>query len=205
MVNQLLENNRRWAQRLTEEDSGFFERLSGQQAPEYLWIGCSDSRVPANEIVGLDPGELFVHRNIGNLVHLADMNCLSVLEFAVERLGVKHIIVCGHYGCSGVRTAMEKEGSDLTSHWLAPIGDTIRLYRDQLMQHEDIGARLDALCEINVIRQVERLSRNRIIEGAWARGQNLAIHGWVYGLKDGRVRDLEVSINKPLPGSPPAL
>lgn len=196
-LTDLLNQNVAWAGRKLESDPTFFRRLAAQQTPQFLWIGCSDSRVPANEIVGVDPGEMFVHRNVANIVHSSDLNLLSVLEFAVHQLGVAHIIVCGHYGCGGVRRAMEGQGDALVDHWLAPIVD--------LKQREDarlagIGgdeARTDLLCEMNVELQVNRVAATPIVQTAWREGRDLRIHGWIYGLKDGRLRDLEVTQTPP--------
>lgn len=191
-VARLIENNRRWAAHRTRVDPDFFPRLSRQQAPQYLWIGCADSRVPANEIVGLDPGELFVHRNVANLVLHTDLNCLSVLQYAVEVLRVRHVIVCGHYGCGGVLAAMQDRSLGLIDNWL-------RHLRDLHQEHEAALAatapetRSDRLCELNVMRQVENLCHTTIMQEAWHRGAPLSVHGWIYGLCDGLLRNLDVS------------
>jgi carbonic anhydrase len=190
MTDNLLEQNRRWAAEREASDPGYFHRLSHQQSPEYLWIGCSDSRVPANVITGLDPGEVFVHRNIANVVHGADINCLSVLQFAVEVLKVRHVIICGHYGCGGIKAAVEG-ATGLLDYWLHPVRRLAREQRDILDVVADQAHRLDRLCELNVALQVETLARTPIIEAAWARGQELRIHGWCYDLKDGLIRNLE--------------
>ena len=190
----LFENNRRWAAKMEESDPGFFERLSHQQAPEFLWIGCSDSRVPANQIVGLLPGDLFVHRNVANIVVHADLNCLSVLQFAVEVLKVKHVIVCGHYGCGGVRAALERSRHGLVDNWLRHVADVREKHSAALATITDERERLERLCELNVIEQVENICQTTIVEDAWARGQELAIHGWIYAIEDGRIRDLGATI-----------
>ena len=186
MLEHLKDNNRAWAARRLAADPGFFKRLLGQQAPEYLWIGCSDSRVPANEIVDLDPGELFVHRNVANLAPPQDANYLSVLQFAVDVLKVKHILVVGHYGCGGVAAAVDGKRRGLVDHWLHPIREVFQDHREELealflMQR----ARLDRLCELNVMRQVRNVASDVFVQEAWARGQELSVHGWVYSLADG--------------------
>ena len=178
-------------------DGEFFKRLERQQAPEYLWIGCSDSRVPANEIVGLAPGELFVHRNVANLAPPQDANYLSVLQFAVDVLKVKHIIVVGHYGCGGVSAAVDGKRRGLVDHWLHPIRELFRQHRDELDAIPDGRARLDRLCELNVIRQVSNVASDVFVQDAWMRRQELWIHGWVYSLADGLVTDLDISIGRP--------
>ena len=191
MLSDLLDHNIRWATDKVREDPDYFRRLSALQRPDYLWIGCSDSRVPANVITGLEPGEVFVHRNVANLVHRADLNLLSVLEFAVETLEVKHIIVCGHYGCGGVRAAMDGHRHGIIDHWLQPIRDVAYTHDKALNAVLDPDTRLNRLCELSIAAQVEGLSRTPIIQSAWKRGKDLAIHGWVYGLNDGLIRDLE--------------
>ena len=192
----LLDNNRHWSAARTAADPDFFRRLQAQQSPDYLWIGCSDSRVPANEIVGLDPGELFVHRNVANIVVQSDFNCLSVLQFAVDVLKIKHIIVCGHYGCGGVKAALEHERHGLGDNWLRHIRNLSERHRDTLQTIEDRSARLNRLCEINVQAQVLNVSRTTVVEDAWNRGQSLQIHGWIYGLQDGLVRDLGLTLSR---------
>jgi len=187
---RLFRNNRRWAERIVRTDARFFDKLVGQQAPAYLWIGCSDSRVPANEIVGLLPGELFVHRNIGNLVVHTDLNCLSVIQFAVDVLKIRHIIVCGHYGCSGVRAAMMKERHGLVDNWLRHIQDVRASHDERLRRLRGDDQQHDRLCELNVLEQVANVCRTSIVEDAWARGQALTVHGWIYGIHDGLLRDL---------------
>jgi len=188
----LFQNNRRWAGRMREADPGFFDKLSEQQSPEYLWIGCSDSRVPANQIVDLLPGELFVHRNIANMVLHTDLNCLSVIQFAVDVLKVRHIIVCGHYGCSGVRAALLNERHGLVDNWLRHIQDVRRAHAARLQSLSEPRQR-DRLCELNVVEQVLNLSRTSILEDAWSRGQALELHGWIYGVGDGLLRNLDMT------------
>ena len=191
-VSKLLENNQAWAAARVKDDPTFFTRLLSQQAPEFLWIGCSDSRVPANEIVGLDPGELFVHRNVANVVVHTDLNCLSVLQFAVDVLKVKHVIVCGHYGCGGIHAAMEKQSHGLIDNWLRHVQDVERDYEDELALIRDAKAREDRLCELNVTEQVRNVARTTIVQDAWRRGHDVKLHGWIYGLKDGLITDLRV-------------
>jgi carbonic anhydrase len=193
-LSQLFENNRAWAAEITREDPGFFQRLSRQQAPQYLWIGCSDSRVPANQIVGLLPGEMFVHRNIANVVAHTDLNCLSAIQFAVEVLRVGHIIVCGHYGCGGVLAALRDDRLGLTDNWLRHVQDVRGKHRVQLDAVDTELQRHDRLCELNVIEQVANVSQTTIVRDAWDRGQTLAVHGWVYGISDGLLRDLDVCV-----------
>ena len=195
-LDKLLENNRAWASERVKRDPTFFTRLEKQQAPEFLWIGCSDSRVPANEIVGLDPGELFVHRNVANVVVHSDLNCLSVLQFAVDVLAVKHVIVCGHYGCGGIRAALEKDSHGLIDNWLRHVQDVVRAHDVKLNAIQDVEARVDKLCELNVIDQVQNVARTTIIQDAWRRGRRVALHGWVYGLKDGLITDLGMTVDR---------
>jgi len=197
MLEHLKDNNRAWAARKTASDPGFFQRLAGQQAPEYLWIGCADSRVPANEIVGLDPGELFVHRNVANLAPPQDANYLSVLQFAVDVLQVKHVIVVGHYGCGGVAAAVDGRRRGLVDHWLHPIRETYRAHRDELDAIIDDRARMNRLCELNVISQVRNVASDVFVQDAWERGQKLCVHGWCYSIGDGLVTDLNVRISGP--------
>ncbi|MEL3890700.1 carbonate dehydratase [Ferrovibrio sp. MS7] len=196
-IEKLFDNNRAWAIGKLSVDPGFFDRLSHQQNPAYLWIGCADSRVPANEIVGLDPGELFVHRNVANLVQPSDMNCLAVLQYAIEFLKVKHVIVTGHYGCGGVRTALFQEQLGLIDHWLRPIRDTRERNAAELDAIVDEYKRVNALCEMNVREQVLNLAKTTIVQNAWASGQPLSLHGWVYGISNGLVRDLGVTVSSP--------
>jgi carbonic anhydrase len=197
MLDHLKANNRTWAERMVTADAGFFKRLERQQAPEYLWIGCADSRVPANEIVGLDPGELFVHRNVANLAPPQDANYLSVLQFAVDVLKVGHIIVVGHYGCGGVRAAVDGKRRGLVDHWLHPIREVFHEHRRELDAIPDERGRLDRLCELNVMRQVRNVASDMFVQEAWARGQNLCVHGWVYSLANGLVTDLNVTASRP--------
>jgi carbonic anhydrase len=202
-LNHLFESNRAWAAEITRQDPGFFKRLSQQQAPEHLWIGCSDSRVPANEIAGLAPGEMFVHRNVANVVVHSDLNCLSVMQFAVDVLQVKNIIVCGHYGCGGVRATLRDEKLGLVDNWLSHVQDVRLKHQEQL---EALGAedeQVARLCELNVIEQVVNVSQTTVVRDAWARGQELAVHGWIYGLGDGLLRDICESVTSPaeLPAS----
>lgn len=191
----LFENNRKWASRLTQTDPAFFQKLARQQSPEFLWIGCSDSRVPANEIVGLLPGELFVHRNVANLVVHSDMNCLSVIQYAVEVLKTEHIIVCGHYGCGGVRAAMEDRPHGLIDNWLGHIRCIYRRRQDELMSITDENKRVDRLCELNVAEQVVNVGHTTMVQEAWKRGQPLVLHGWIYGISNGLLKDLGVSVS----------
>lgn len=195
ILSNLLENNYRWATGISESNSDFFSKLVEQQAPEYLWIGCSDSRVPANEIVGLLPGELFVHRNVANLVIHTDMNCLSVLQYAVDFLKIKHVIVTGHYGCGGIKVAMETKTHGLVDNWLRHVRDTYRRYQEQLDKIEDRPERLNRLCELNVVEQVFNVGNTTIIQDAWNRGQDITIHGWIYDIANGLAKDLGVSIS----------
>ena len=191
---QLFANNRAWAARLQQQDPDFFRRLSQQQSPGYLWIGCSDSRVPANQIVGLLPGELFVHRNIANLIVHTDLNCLSVMQFAVEILQVRHIIVCGHYGCSGVRAALRGDRIGLADNWLRHLRDVREKHEARLADRPDEAAACDRLGELNVIEQVANACQTTIAREAWERGQALSVHGWIYGLRDGLLRDLNTTV-----------
>lgn len=201
-LNHLFENNKAWAGRIREQDPDFFLKLARQQSPDYLWIGCSDSRVPANEIVGLLPGELFVHRNVANLVIHTDLNCLSVMQFAVDILKVRHIIVCGHYGCSGVMAALRRERLGLSDNWLRHLQDVRQKHERLLAGTGDDSGASDRLCELNVIEQVANVCHTTIARIAWERGQELAVHGWIYGLQDGLLRDLKVTVkdfNETLP------
>jgi carbonic anhydrase len=197
MLDHLKANNRSWAARKVRADAGFFRRLEAQQAPEYLWIGCADSRVPANEIVGLDPGELFVHRNVANLAPPQDSNYLSVLQFAVDVLKVKHIMVVGHYGCGGVSAAIDGKRRGLVDHWLHPIREVYQQHRAKLDAIADTKGRLNLLCELNVMRQVTNVASDVFVQEAWARSQSLSVHGWVYSIADGLIKDLEVTVTGP--------
>jgi carbonic anhydrase len=196
-LKHLIDSNRRWAKRVTAASPDFFGRLAAQQAPRYLWIGCSDSRVPANEIVGLLPGELFVHRNVSNVVVHTDLNCLSVMQFAVDVLKVRDIIVCGHYGCGGIRAAMEEHKLGLIDNWLRHVQDVAARHRPMLDALADTRARVDRLCELNVIEQVVHVARTTIVQDAWKRRQPLTLHGWIYGLSDGLLNDLGIEADSP--------
>jgi carbonic anhydrase len=191
-INTLISNNREWSKLLIEEDPGFFERLVQAQKPRFLWIGCSDSRVPAERLTGLEPGELFVHRNVANLVIHTDLNCLSVVQYAIEVLEVEHVIVCGHYGCGGVQAAMDNPELGLIDNWLLHIRDL--WYKHSVLLGElPPDKRLDKLCEINVIEQVYNLGHSTVVQSAWKRGQKVSLHGWVYGIQDGCLRNLDVT------------
>jgi carbonic anhydrase len=189
-LTRLFANNRAWSEQMTAQDSAFFRRLAGQQSPKYLWIGCSDSRVPANEIVGLLPGELFVHRNVANLVVHTDLNCLSVIQFSVEVLKVEHIIVCGHYGCGGIQAVIEKKELGLVDNWLRHLVDVSEKFSTLLRKLKTNDKRALRLCELNVTEQVRNVCQSTIVQNAWKEKRHLAVHGWVYGLKDGLLRDL---------------
>jgi len=203
LLTHLFANNRAWAAKMTRQDPEFFSRLSSQQAPEYLWIGCADSRVPANEIVGLAPGELLVHRNVANVVVHADLNCLSVLQFAVDVLEVEHIIVCGHYGCGGVRAALRDDRLGLVDNWLRHVQDVRWKHEAELDNLPTEKQRHDRLCELNVVEQVVNVSQTTVVRDAWGRGQALAVHGWIYDLHDGLLRDLGVGVTTtPVEGAP---
>ena len=193
-LKKLLENNRAWADGIRQREPDFFDRLSRLQTPEYLWIGCSDSRVPANQITGLAPGEVFVHRNVANVVVHADLNCLSVLQFAVDVLKVKHVIVCGHYGCGGVIAAHDDLKLGLIDNWLRHVQDVGHKHRVSLGALESREERLGRLCELNVIEQVVNVAQTTVVQDAWGRGQELTVHGWIYSLEDGLVRDLGMSV-----------
>jgi carbonic anhydrase len=194
-LNTLFENNRQWAKDTLKRDETFFEKLSKQQSPKYLWIGCSDSRVPANEIVGLLPGELFVHRNVANLVVHTDMNCLSVMQYAVSVLKVEHIMVTGHYGCGGVAASMEDRPHGLIDNWLRNVRETYFHYEKELNAIKDPTDRVNRLCEMNVAAQVFNVCNTTIVQEAWNQGQSLTVHGWIYGINDGLLRDLNVSVS----------
>jgi carbonic anhydrase len=192
---ELFENNRAWAAERTSGDPGFFERLAAQQEPAYLWIGCSDSRVPANQIVGLAPGELFVHRNVANVVVHTDLNCLSVLQFAVDVLRVRHVIVCGHYGCGGVLAALRDAKLGLIDNWLRHVQDVAAKHRTELDALSDEAKRSARLCELNVVEQVRNVGDTTVVRDAWRRRQELAVHGWIYDVRDGLLRDLDVTLS----------
>jgi carbonic anhydrase len=193
-LQELLAKNRAWAEAIKANDPEFFNILAQQQTPRYLWIGCSDSRVPATQLVGLSAGDLFVHRNVANVVVHTDFNCLSVLQFAVDVLAVNHVIVCGHYGCGGVKAAMDNLQLGLIDNWLRHVQDVMRSREELLSVITDEGLRLDKLCELNVIEQVLNVSRTTIVQNAWSRGQELAVHGWIYGIGDGLLRDLNICV-----------
>jgi carbonic anhydrase len=193
---EIFANNRQWAERVKLRDPGFFNRLARQQAPRYLWIGCSDSRVPANEIVGLLPGELFVHRNVANVVVHSDLNCLAVLQYAVDVLKVEHVIVCGHYGCGGIEAAWKRTGLGLIDNWLRHVQDVAERHADLLTRAMTEMQSTDRLAEVNVLDQVANVCRTTIVIDAWRRGQPLAVHGWIYGLHDGLLRDVGLSVTR---------
>jgi carbonic anhydrase len=193
-LDELFENNRAWAESIRRQDPEFFSKLSRQQSPNYLWIGCADSRVPANQIVGLLPGDVFVHRNIANMVVHTDLNCLSVMQFAVDILKVGHIIVVGHYGCSGVQAAMRGTRVGLADNWLRHVQDVHEKHEHSLTSCADEGAAADRLCELNVVEQVQNVCQTSIVRDAWDRGQPLSVHGWIYGIADGLARDLKTTI-----------
>jgi carbonic anhydrase len=193
----LFQSNRDWAASMVAQDADFFKKLASQQSPEYLWIGCADSRVPANEIVNLLPGELFVHRNIANVVVHTDLNCLSVLQFAIDVLGVKHVIVCGHYGCSGVHAALVRRRIGLADNWLRHVQDVHQKHERYLGEALPTKLKQDRLCELNVLEQVINVCQTTIVQDAWERGQSLTIHSWIYGLKDGLLRDLGLTLSGP--------
>lgn len=197
VLHHLFENNRKWASRQIQSNPDFFNRLLHQQTPEYLWIGCSDSRVPANEIVGLLPGELFVHRNVANLVVKNDLNCLSVIQFAVEALKVKHIIVCGHYGCGGVKAVLDNLKIGLVDIWLDNLKPVKENFQKNLLKINDDASRFNKLCELNVIEQVFNVCITDTVQKAWQNNQPLSIHGWIYDIKDGLLQDLDVCISNP--------
>ncbi|GIU34625.1 carbonate dehydratase [Shewanella colwelliana] len=194
LLKPLFDNNRRWAGRILEENPNFFQQLAQQQSPEYLWIGCSDSRVPSNQIIDLMPGEVFVHRNIANMVIHTDLNCLSVLQYAVEVLKVKHIMVVGHYGCGGIKAAMGTERLGLIDNWLGHIRDIRRLHDSELAELDET-ARFDRLCELNVIEQVGNVASTNIVLDAWDRGHQVAVHGWIYSVENGLLSDLDVTVD----------
>ncbi len=194
-LSELLEKNRAWAEAIKAQDPGFFQTLAGQQTPRYLWVGCSDSRVPATQLVGLLPGEMFVHRNVANVVVHTDFNCLSVLQFAVDVLKVQHIIVCGHYGCGGVYAALSNSKLGLIDNWLRHVQDVMQKHRDQLAAIDDEPERVNRLCALNVIEQVVHVCQTTIVQEAWERGQPLTVHGWIYGLHNGLLQDLGITVS----------
>ena len=194
-LKRLLDQNKAWAEVIRSSDPEFFPTLAKQQSPSYLWIGCADSRVPATQLVGMVPGEMFVHRNVANVVVHTDFNCLSVMQYAVDVLKVEHIIICGHHGCGGVKAAMDNQSLGLIDNWLRHVQDVMHVHDELLAQIEDESERVDRLCELNVIEQVVNVSRTTIVQTAWQRGQELVVHGWIYGLQDGLLRDLGISID----------
>ena len=195
-LNELFDRNRIWAEAVERRDPGFFARLAQQQNPKYMWIGCADSRVPANQVTGLDPGEVFVHRNVANLVVSSDLNALSTIQFAVEILAVEHIMVVGHYGCGGVRAVLAGARIGLADNWLRPVQD-LRLRQRKRLEHLAPSQQEDVLCEMNVIQQVGNVALSTVLQDAWARGQKVAVDGWVYGLRDGLIKDLRITIDRP--------
>ena len=194
-LSTLFENNRQWAQRVSQETPSFFSKLVLQQNPQFLWIGCSDSRVPANEVVGLLPGELFVHRNVANVVNHTDMNCLSVLQYAIESLRIEHIIVCGHYGCGGVKSVFEKKPHGLIDNWLRSIHEIHQKHHQELSHLPTLDAKTDRLCELNVMAQVKNVGNTTIVREAWQRGQCVTVHGWIYSICDGLLKNLDICIS----------
>ena len=194
-LERLLDQNRAWAENIKASDPDFFQTLAKQQSPRFLWIGCSDSRVPATQLAGMLPGEMFVHRNVANVVDHTDFNCLSVMQYAVDVLKVEHIIVCGHHGCGGVKAAMDNLQLGLIDNWLRHVQDVLHEHEELLADVKDEGNRLDRLCELNVIEQVLNVGRTTIVQSAWQRGQEVTVHGWIYGLEDGLLRDLGVTID----------
>jgi carbonic anhydrase len=196
-LDHLFDNNRAWAERVKADDPHFFQKLAALQSPQYLWIGCSDSRVPANQIIGLLPGEVFVHRNVANAVIHTDLNCLSVIQFAVEILRVRHVIVCGHYGCGGVHAAMQNRQLGLIDNWLRHLKDIYHKHEADLDAMSDEARRFDRFCELNVIEQVWNVCHTTIVQDAWARGQELSVHGWIYGIHNGLLKDLNIHVTEP--------
>jgi carbonic anhydrase len=196
-LKKLFDSNRAWAEEISAREPEFFRNLARQQTPEYLWIGCSDSRVPSTQLVALTPGEMFVHRNVANLVVHTDLNCLSVMQYAVDALRVKHVIVCGHYGCGGVQAALRGARLGLIDNWLRHVQDVAEKYSDVLARAEGEEARLRLLCELNVREQVSNVCRTTVVQAAWERGQELSVHGWIYGLEDGLLRDLGLCVTCP--------
>ena len=194
-LHRLLDQNRAWAESIKASDPDFFQTLAKQQTPRFLWIGCADSRVPSTQLAGMMPGEMFVHRNVANLVVHTDFNCLSVMQYAVDVLKVEHIIVCGHDGCGGVKAAMSNQQFGLIDNWLRHVQDVFHEHKEQLTKISDENERIDRLCELNVIEQVRNVGRTTIVQSAWQRGQELVVHGWIYGLQDGLLRDLGVSLD----------
>ncbi|MCK4994942.1 MAG: carbonate dehydratase [Candidatus Omnitrophica bacterium] len=194
VLNKIFDNNKKWAEKIKKTDPEFFSKLSKQQNPEYLWIGCSDSRVPASEIVGMMPGEIFVHRNIANVVVHTDLNCLSVIQYAVDVLKVKHIIICGHYGCGGIKASLDNQEHGLIDNWLRNIKDIYRYHQGKIDALEDENEKVNLLCELNVIEQAANICHTTIVQSAWKSGQELAVHGWIYSIEDGILKDLNVRV-----------
>jgi carbonic anhydrase len=194
VLKNLFEKNKKWAEKVKKSDPDFFLNLSKQQNPEHLWIGCSDSRVPSNQIVGMIPGEIFVHRNIANIVSHSDLNCLSVIQYAIDVLKVKHIIVCGHYGCGGVKAAMENKQHGLIDNWLCHIKDVYRYHQNEIDALDNETDRVNLLCELNVVEQVANVCHTTIVQNAWKAGHRLTVHGWIYSIEDGILRDLDVCV-----------
>ncbi len=194
VLNKIFDNNKKWAEKIKKTDPEFFSKLSKQQNPEYLWIGCSDSRVPASEIVGMMPGEIFVHRNIANVVVHTDLNCLSVIQYAVDVLKVKHIIICGHYGCGGIKASLDNQEHGLIDNWLRNIKDIYRYHQEKIDALEDENEKVNLLCELNVIEQAANICHTTIVQSAWKSGQELAVHGWIYSIEDGILKDLNVRV-----------
>ena len=195
-LDNLLQRNKAWATKIADADPEFFYRLAQQQSPQYLWIGCSDSRVPSTQLADLPPGEMFVHRNVANVIVHTDLNSLSCIQYAIEVLKVEHIIVCGHYGCGGVKAAVVNKQLGLIDNWLRHVQDVMDEHKDELAKIEEESERLDRLCELNVVEQVMSVSRTTIVQNAWQRGQELVVHGWIYGLQDGLLRDLDISVDR---------
>jgi carbonic anhydrase len=195
ILGRMMESNRAWADKVNQENPGFFDRLAKQQTPRVLWIGCSDSRVPGNESIGVMPGEVFFHRNIANQMQMVDFNGLSVLQYAVEWLRVRHIVVCGHYGCGGIKTALKQNELGLLNNWLFGVGELSRKHREQLNELPDRSHRIDALCELNVVEQVRNVCRSPILLQAWRRGQEVTVHAWIYDLNNGRLNDLQAAVD----------
>ncbi|HFB66572.1 MAG TPA: carbonate dehydratase [Aeromonadales bacterium] len=197
VLKELFDSNKKWAEKVKKDNPAFFSQLSEQQDPDILWIGCADSRVPANEIVNVRPGNIFVHRNLANVVVHTDLNCLSVIQYAVEVLKVKHIIVCGHYGCGGIRAAMESKSHGLIDNWLRHIKDVYRFHQNQIESIEDLDARADKLCELNVMEQVANVCHTTILQNAWQAKQDITVQGWIYNINDGILKDLDICISGP--------
>ena len=197
LLKRLFDNNRAWSESVRATQPDFFELLSHQQNPEFLWIGCSDSRVPANQVIGVMPGEVFVHRNVANVVSHTDLNCLSVIQYAVDVLHVKHIIVCGHYGCGGVQAALANQKLGLVDNWLRHVQDVHQKHPEKISKITEKADAIDRLCELNVIEQVMNVCQTTVLQDAWLHNQEIAVHGWIYGLRDGRLKDLKMSVTRP--------